>query len=59
MPTIKDDIMKWSLGNVLYYPATGEMKVPNMGIGIDGYNKNETTVPPTEKKNEEEEVKDE
>lgn len=34
MPSIKDDIMKWSLGNVLYYPATGEMKVPNMGIGI-------------------------
>lgn len=38
MPTIKDDIMKWSLGNVLYYPDTGEMKVPNMGIGIGNIN---------------------
>ena len=36
---IKDDIMKWSLGSVLYYPETGEMKIPNMGIGIDGYDK--------------------
>lgn len=34
---IKDDIMKWSLGAVLYYPETGEMKIPNMGIGIEGY----------------------
>lgn len=39
MPAIKDDIMKWSLGNVLYYPQTGEMKVPNMGIGIEGVDK--------------------
>ena len=30
--------MKWSLGSVLYYPETGEMKIPNMGIGIDGSN---------------------
>lgn len=37
LPGIKDDIMKWSLGAVLYYPATGEMKIPNMGIGIPGY----------------------
>ena len=29
---INDDIMKWSLGNVLYYPATGDMKIPNMGM---------------------------
>lgn len=34
MPAIKDDVMKWSLGNILYYPATGEMKIPNMGIGV-------------------------
>lgn len=34
MASIKDDIMKWSLGNVLYYPETGEMKIPNMGIGV-------------------------
>lgn len=34
---IKDDVMKWSLGSVLYYPETGEMKIPNMGIGIEGY----------------------
>ena len=27
--------MKWSLGSVLYYPETGEMKIPNMGIGIE------------------------
>ena len=37
LPAIKDDVMKWTLGSVLYYPATGEMKIPNMGIGIDGY----------------------
>lgn len=29
---IKDDVMKWSLGNILYYPSTGEMNIPNMGI---------------------------
>lgn len=40
LPSIKDDIMKWSLGAVLYYPSTGEMKIPNMGIGIEGYDKN-------------------
>lgn len=34
---IKDDVMKWSLGDILYYPETGEMKIPNMGIGIEGY----------------------
>lgn len=38
---IKDDVMKWSLGSVLYYPETGEMKIPNMGIGIDGYGQTE------------------
>ena len=32
--------MKWSLGSVLYYPSTGEMKIPNMGIGIEGYQEN-------------------
>lgn len=53
MPTIKDDIMKWSLGNVLYYPATGEMKVPNMGIGI---NTNGVT---TNNDNKEEELENE
>ena len=37
LPAIKDDVMKWTLGSVLYYPATGEMKIPNMGIGIEGY----------------------
>ena len=34
MPAINDDIMKWTLGAVLYYPQTGEMKIPNMGIGV-------------------------
>lgn len=43
LPSIKDDIMKWSLGAVLYYPETGEMKIPNMGIGIPGYNKDENS----------------
>lgn len=37
LPAIEDDIMKWTLGAVLYYPKTGEMKIPNMGIGIDGF----------------------
>jgi len=32
---IPDDIMKWSLGSVLYYPKTGEMKIPNTGVGIN------------------------
>ena len=40
---IKDDIMKWSLGSVLYYPQTGEMKIPNLGIGIEGMDKEENT----------------
>lgn len=31
---ISDDVMKWSLGAVLYYPETGEMKIPNTGVGI-------------------------
>lgn len=39
LPSIKDDVMKWTLGAVLYYPATGEMKIPNLGVGINGYNK--------------------
>ena len=40
---LKDNVMKWSLGSVLYYPETGEMKIPNMGIGIDGYDKTSNT----------------
>lgn len=36
LPAIKDNVMKWTLGAVLYYPETGEMKIPNMGIGVDG-----------------------
>lgn len=39
---IKDDVMKWSLGDILYYPETGEMKIPNMGLGIEGYDKTKT-----------------
>lgn len=39
LPPIKDDIMKWNLGAVLYYPSTGEMKIPNTGVGIEGANK--------------------
>ena len=46
---INDDIMKWSLGAVLYYPETGEMKIPNLGIGIEGYNKNGEVTPEPEK----------
>lgn len=38
LPSINDDVMKWSLGSVLYYPATGDMKIPNMGIGISSDN---------------------
>lgn len=34
---IPDDVMKWSLGNVLYVPKTGKMIIPNMGIGVPGY----------------------
>lgn len=60
LPSIKDDIMKWSLGAVLYYPATGEMKIPNMGIGIEGYEKNENTELKDNKQKEDKEgVKDE
>lgn len=33
---IKDDIMKWSLGNVLYYPETGKMLVPNTSQEVGG-----------------------
>lgn len=53
LPKIKDDIMKWSLGAVLYYPETGEMKIPNMGIGIEGVENKDVI------KEEEEEIKDE
>lgn len=31
---IKDNFMKWSLGSVLYNPDSGNMMIPNMGIGI-------------------------
>lgn len=41
LPSIKDNIMKWSLGSVLYNIETGEMIIPNMGIGVDGYDKEE------------------
>lgn len=56
MPFIKDDIMKWSLGNVLYYPDTGEMKVPNMGIGIENKVEDDvkTEKQPEQKENEKE-----
>ena len=53
LPKIKDDVMKWSLGAVLYYPETGEMKIPNMGIGIEGAENKDVI------KEEEEEIKDE
>lgn len=53
LPKIKDDVMKWSLGAVLYYPETGEMKIPNMGIGIEGAENKDVV------KEEEEEIKDE
>ena len=33
---IKDDVMKWSLGDILYYPENGKMIIPNMGLGADG-----------------------
>lgn len=54
MPSIKDDIMKWSLGNVLYYPSTGEMKVPNMGIGIGAEGK-DVNLPNNNNENKEKE----
>lgn len=53
LPKIKDDVMKWSLGAVLYYPETGEMKIPNMGIGIEGAENKDVV------KEKEEEIKDE
>ena len=62
LPAIKDDIMKWTLGAVLYYPETGEMKIPNMGIGIDGYEQTKDTNiqnEDKESKNKEEEITDE
>ncbi len=37
MSPVKDDVMKWSLGAVLYNPDDGTMMIPNMGIGIPGY----------------------
>ena len=61
LPAIQDDVMKWSLGNVLYYPETGEMKIPNMGIGFNGTNNDdaETQVENNTKANKEEEITDE
>lgn len=62
LPAIKDDVMKWTLGAVLYYPETGEMKIPNMGIGIDGYEKTKNTDIQNENKEDkdkEEEITDE
>ena len=53
---IKDDVMKWSLGDILYYPDTGEMKIPNMGIGIEGYNKGNKNI--NQQNLEEKEVKE-
>lgn len=53
--SINDNIMKWSLGSVLYYPETGEMKIPNLGIGIEGYEGKGAEKQPEEAK---EEVKD-
>ena len=62
LPAIKDDVMKWTLGAVLYYPETGEMKIPNMGIGIDGYEQTKDTNIQNENKEDkdkEEEITDE
>lgn len=62
LPGIKDDVMKWSLGAVLYYPDTGEMKIPNMGIGIDNYDKekaNKMNVPDVKNAAEDNKEKDE
>ena len=60
LPAIKDDVMKWTLGAVLYYPETGEMKIPNMGIGIDGYEKTKNTdIQNENKEDKEEETTDE
>ena len=53
---IRDDVMKWSLGDILYYPATGEMKIPNMGL-IDDASK-EAYAEKNNKNNKEKEVKE-
>ena len=42
---IKTDVMKWTLGSVLYNPEDGSMIIPNMGIGIPGYEKGTTSSP--------------
>lgn len=36
LKSIPDDIMKWSLGNVLYYPDTGKLLVPNTSQEVGG-----------------------
>lgn len=36
LKAINDDIMKWSLGNVLYYPKDGKLVVPNTSVGVGG-----------------------
>lgn len=62
LPAIKDNVMKWTLGAVLYYPETGEMKIPNMGIGVDGYEQTKNANiqnKDKERKNKEEETTDE
>lgn len=35
MKPVNDDIIKLNLGNVFYYPTTGEMIVPNLGTKVD------------------------
>lgn len=57
LPSIKDNVMKWTLGAVLYYPETGEMKIPNMGIGIEGFQNGKPVT--NFSQNIEEDVKDE
>lgn len=60
LPAIKDNVMKWTLGAVLYYPETGEMKIPNMGIGVDGYEQTKNAnIQNKDKENKEEETTDE
>lgn len=62
LPAIKDNVMKWTLGAVLYYPETGEMKIPNMGIGVDGYEQTKNANiqnKDKERENKEEETTDE
>lgn len=53
LPKINDDVMKWSLGSVLYYPETGEMKIPNMGIGIETNEEDNTVEQNMEDKDDE------